>query len=103
MTVIPLTLTGRLRQSEAEDLRRQAMAQIDAGALFVSAEGLESIELGPLQVLICAAAEARQLGLPCQLGGAGISAINTSLGAVRLPDASRFFTLVQSTEMSVPQ
>lgn len=98
MTATPLVLTGHLRQSDTETLRRQAMACIEAGALVLSADGLESIEVGPLQVLLCAASQARQLGLPCQLASDGSTAVDNCLASVRLPVAAQFFTLIPATE-----
>lgn len=98
MTATPLVLTGHLRQSDAENLRRQAMAQIETGALVLSAQGLTSIEVGPLQVLLCAASEARRLALPSELHGGETTALDKCLASVRLPAAAEFFTLIPATE-----
>jgi hypothetical protein len=103
MTATTLVLTGHLRQSDTETLRRQAMACIEAGALVLAADGLESIEVGPLQVLLCAASQARQLGLPCKLESDGRPAVENCLAAVRLPAAATFFTLIPTTEKPVQQ
>lgn len=101
MTVTPLCLTGTLRQSDADPLRGQAIAQIAGGALRVQARNLEAIEFGPVQVLLCAAAEAKRLGLSCQMDDGAAAVVTSALAAVRLPDAAHFFSIVPATEMSV--
>lgn len=93
MTARPLCLSGRLRQADAPHLQQQAMAQIENGALILQADSLEAIDFGPLQVLLCAAAEARRLGLPCQLDARATPAMDRALAAVRLPDAATHFTI----------
>jgi hypothetical protein len=103
MTPPPLRLTGHLKQSDTEILRQQAMVQIATGGLFLSDEGLDSIEVGPLQVLLCAASQARQLGLPCQLETSESTAVEKALASVRLSPATRFFTLVPFTKKAVQQ
>jgi hypothetical protein len=70
-----------------------AQAQLAAGALRIEAVDLEAIELGPLQVLLCAAAEARRRALPCELDMLALPAMEASLAAVRLPGAASHFTL----------
>lgn len=103
MTQTPLKLFGTLRQSDAEDLRQRVLQQIEAQGLAICADGLEAIEVGPLQVLLCAAQHARQLGLPCQIEGRGVSVIDACLASVRLPAASQFFNTPSHPDMSVQQ
>lgn len=102
MTSPPLCLTGKITHSDAATLRDQALAQIENGSLEISASDLESIDFGAVQVLLCAAIEARSLGLPCQLDKGGALAIDPCLAAVHLPDTAAFFTIVPTAEVSAP-
>lgn len=100
MTSPPLCLRGKVMQSDATTLRELALAQIENGAIEISAEDLVSIEIGAVQVLLCAALDARRRGLPCQLDIGASLAIDQCLAALRLPSAAAFFTLVPSAEAS---
>lgn len=97
----PLTFTGTLRQSDAEALRQKALAQLADGGLVIEAADLTAIEVGPLQVLLAAAVQARQKGLPCRLDERAAPAFDAALAAVRLPEVATFFTLVPAAEMTV--
>ncbi len=101
MTAMPLCLSGRLRQSDAPVLHQQTLAQIENGALILQADSLDAIDLGPLQVLLCAAAEARHLGLPCQLEAGAAPAIDCALATARLPDAATYFTITHTAQAEV--
>jgi len=93
VTGISNPFSGTLRHSDAQPLLEWAQAQLAAGALRIDAMNLDAIELGPLQVLLCAAAEARGRGLPCELDPTALAAVEASLAAVRLPDAASHFTI----------
>lgn len=101
MTALPLYLTGKIRQHEADALRQQILTQLDDGGLTIHADGLEEIEVGPLQVLLCGAAEAARRRLPCHLDINAVPAVDRCLSAVRLPAAANLFTLIPTTEVSV--
>lgn len=91
-------LTGTIRQSDALALKERMSAKLAAGNVVIEAEALEGVELGPLQVLLSAALEARRQGLSCTLSDAALPAVERSLAAVRLPPADRFFTMPLSRE-----
>ena len=100
MTGSTICLTGTPRQSDAQSLQGKALEQLAAGALHIEAKALDAIEFGPVQVLICAAEEARRRGIPCTLDVSAEPAINRCLAALHLPDAAWFFSILPSTEVS---
>ena len=100
MNAPPLCLTGMLRQSDASNLRDLALAQIENGAVVIRDNGLEGIEFGALQVLLCAAFDADRLGLSCHLDASAAPASDRCLAALHLPDAATFFTISPLTEVS---
>jgi len=100
MTSPPLCLTGKITQSDAATLKDLAIAQIDSGAVTITANELESIEFGAVQVLLCAAKDARRLGLPCALDSAAAPIIDGCLAAVQLPDSTSFFKILPTAEVS---
>lgn len=97
----PLCLTGTIQQADAEGLRHQCLGQLAGGGLAIRAEALNDITLGPMQVLLCAAVEARKRGLPCRLQADAAVVFDRCLAAVRLPESSTYFSLVPHTEMQV--
>lgn len=100
MNLPPLCLAGTLRQSDASLLRDLALAQMDSGAVVIRDDGLEAIEFGALQVLLCTASDADRLGLSCQLDAAAVPAFDRCLAAMCLPDAAAFFTIAPTKEVS---
>ncbi len=100
MTTPPLILTGNVTQSDAATLKDLALAQIDSGAVAISAKNLKSIEFGAVQVLLCAANDAKRRGLRCALDPGAARLIDDCLAAVHLPDSTTFFTILPTAEVS---
>jgi hypothetical protein len=103
MTPSSLCLTGTVRHSDTDTLRNQSLACLEQGGLCLLDDGLTEIESGPLQVLLCAAAEARNRALPCELDASATQVFNSALGKLHLADAQNFFTIISDRQAPVSQ
>lgn len=91
MTMQSLGLSGQLRQADAAALAEQLRGLLDAaddsGAVDLGLSDVTALEFGPLQVLVCAAAEARKRGLNFRVTAPADGPIRTALTVHALHDA----------------